>query len=251
MHIVERIRRALIGRLLPIPVTARHVEYSVIASLDDDPAHPSQRLLDVALKAVHHARTVSLADVAARVAGPIPVPEVWPGEGYKLLAGLIAVLAPKLIVEIGTGGGTGTLTMLRMLAPAARLVTFDPVRWDDYPEHLLRGEDFQDGRLTQHADDLANPECFARHRGLLERTEVFFLDGPKDGLMEQRFLDHLRTVAFAAPPVLIFDDIRVRNMLRIWRRIASSKLDLTSFGHWTGTGLVEWQPAGTTVLRDR
>ena len=28
--------------------------------------------------------------------------------------------------------------------------------------------------------------------------------------------------------------------LRIWRAIARPKLDVTSFGHWTGTGLVEW-----------
>jgi hypothetical protein len=30
------------------------------------------------------------------------------------------------------------------------------------------------------------------------------------------------------------------NMIGIWRGIRHPKLDLTSFGHWSGTGLVEW-----------
>jgi hypothetical protein len=39
--------------------------------------------------------------------------------------------------------------------------------------------------------------------------------------------------------LLILDDIRFMNMIRLWRGIASPKLDLSSFGHWSGTGLVD------------
>jgi hypothetical protein len=44
------------------------------------------------------------------------------------------------------------------------------------------------------------------------------------------------------PPhaLVVFDDIRVMNMVATWRRIARPKLDLTSFGHWSGTGLIDW-----------
>jgi hypothetical protein len=35
------------------------------------------------------------------------------------------------------------------------------------------------------------------------------------------------------------DDIRFVNMVDNWNAIASPKLDLTSFGHWSGTGLVD------------
>jgi hypothetical protein len=38
----------------------------------------------------------------------------------------------------------------------------------------------------------------------------------------------------------MFDDTRVLNMIEIWRRLNRPKLDLTSFGHWSGTGLVDW-----------
>lgn len=45
-------------------------------------------------------------------------------------------------------------------------------------------------------------------------------------------------------PILVFDDIRAWNMLAIWREIRMPKLDLTSFGHWSGTGLVDWTEPG-------
>jgi hypothetical protein len=30
------------------------------------------------------------------------------------------------------------------------------------------------------------------------------------------------------------------NMLDIWYHLDKPKLDMTSFGHWSGTGLVQW-----------
>lgn len=37
----------------------------------------------------------------------------------------------------------------------------------------------------------------------------------------------------------MLDDIRFLNMWRLWRSIRSPKLDATSFGHWSGSGLVD------------
>ena len=69
---------------------------------------------------------------------------------------------------------------------------------------------------------------------------MIFVDAAKDGVMEQRLLDSFESVPFRTKPVIVFDDIRVWNMLKIWRNIRQPKLDLTSFGHWTGSGIVEW-----------
>jgi hypothetical protein len=30
------------------------------------------------------------------------------------------------------------------------------------------------------------------------------------------------------------------NMIELWRNVQKPKLDLTSFGHWSGTGLIDW-----------
>jgi hypothetical protein len=51
---------------------------------------------------------------------------------------------------------------------------------------------------------------------------------------------NLRTIRFDAPPILVLDDVRLWTMLKFWRELALPKLDFTSFGHWSGTGLADW-----------
>src|SRR5438132_13726148 len=89
--------------------------------------------------------------------------------------------------------------------------------------------------------DLSKPEEFYDHQPILRRAGMIFVDGPKDGIFEQRLLDNMRSASFDTKPmILILDDIRLWNMLGIWRKVSFPKLDLTSFGHWSGTGLIEW-----------
>ena len=240
MHLSQRIKRSLLRRLLPVPVAARHAEYSMLFSADDAVGPPSPRLISLALDAVRQAQTVSLEQISARMTERPHYPDIWPGENYKLLAGFMRVLAPTRVVEVGTGGGSSTLAMQQGLPPDGRMVTFDILGWRDWPGCLLREEDFQDGRLSQSTDDLTDPVVFAKHRALFEEAELIFFDAAKDGVMEQTFIDALLGVSCRRPPIVVFDDIRLWNMLRIWRRLPLPKLDLTSFGHWTGTGVVEW-----------
>lgn len=222
-----------------LPFTARHVEYSVIASADDD-ARPDDYLLQVGLQAAEAARSVSVADVVARMPSPPFWPEVWPGEHYKLLAALIDNLRPKTVVEIGTFTGLSALTMSARLSEGACLHTFDILPWNSFSDTVLRAEDFSDGRLKQILGDVGSPDTMRQHTELFREADLFFVDGPKDGKFEQKFLDLLNTIELPKKPLFIFDDIRVWNMLAIWRHIAKPKLDLTSFGHWSGTGLVHW-----------
>jgi hypothetical protein len=122
------------------------------------------------------------------------------------------------------------------------VVTFDLVPWRRYPQAVLREDDFADGRLIQHVDDLSVPEAAARHGDLLASADLIFVDAAKDGRQEQVFLDLFEGTPFRGRPIVIFDDIRQWKMLRIWRDIRRPKLDVTSFGHWSGTGLVDFAP---------
>lgn len=120
------------------------------------------------------------------------------------------------------------------------MATFDLIGWREHGDSILQEQDFSEGRMVQYVEDFSRPEVFSRFRPLLEKVDLIFVDAAKDGVMEQRLLDLFETVRFLRPPLLVSNDIRVWNMLRIWRGIPRPKLDLTSFGHWTGTGLVDW-----------
>jgi predicted O-methyltransferase YrrM len=240
MSLVRRMQKLLKSTLLKAPFGCRHFELSLISSSDDDCGPPSERLLDTALQSVAAARTIQLPEVSARVPQPPLWPDVWPGEHYRLLAGLVDVLRPKVIVEIGTYTGLSALAMRERMPAGSKLVTFDILPWDRIPHSHLMASDLADGRLQQVIADLADPVVFRSHLPLLGQAELIFVDGPKNVTFEEAFLNSLAACDLPQEPLIVFDDIRLWNMLRIWRGISRPKLDLTSFGHWSGTGLVDW-----------
>jgi len=235
------IKRKFVKLLMPSPIKTRHAEYSMVYSADDDFSTSSDRLIEIAIESAKIAHKTSLAYVLERTKTEKYI-EIWPGEHYKFLAGIVQYLKPKLIIEIGTGKGLSSLTMKKYLSANASIVTFDIFPWKKYPgECILKEEDFADGRLIQYTDDLSTKEGFQKHAKLLKEADFIFVDAAKDGIQEQRLIDNFKTIQFSNSPIFLFDDIRLWNMLKIWREISMPKLDITSFGHWSGTGLVEWK----------
>src|SRR3954469_15894392 len=101
------------------------------------------------------ARQVDFSDLAARP-NCKPWLTVWPGEHYKLLAGLMNVLQPRVAVEIGTAEGLSALAMKKYLPEHGNVVTFDIIPWDQISDTILTSEDFSDGKLQQRLGDLAD-----------------------------------------------------------------------------------------------
>jgi hypothetical protein len=164
---------------------------------------------------------------------------IWPGEHYLFLTAMVKVLQPKVVIEVGTDSGLSALCMKRYLPADGKIVTYDLLPWQTVQEGDLTEEDFADGRLEQRLEDLGDPAVFERNRDLIASAEFMFIDGPKNVTFENAFMKHLKTVKFSKPPILMFDDTRLPSMLKFWRELRYPKLDLTSFGHWSGTGLVE------------
>jgi len=239
MDVIGKLKRRALRWSLPLPFPCRHMEYSAIASLDDDAARPSERLLDVSLEAVKLARQVDLSWLRRMAEAPY-YPEVWPGEHYKLLAGLVAAHQPKRVIEIGTFQGLSALAMKGSLPPGSELITVDVVPWNEIKDSAFRPADFQDGRLRQVLGDLSDPAFFSSFAATLSGGDLLFVDAPKNVVFERTFLQNLASLRLPARALLLFDDIRQWNMLQIWREIRRPKLDLTSFGHWTGTGIIDW-----------
>jgi predicted O-methyltransferase YrrM len=240
MSLIPRLKSRVFRWSRPVPFLCRHAEYSVLASLDDDPAGPSDRLIDISLRAIDHARHADMSSISKRMAAPPYYPEIWPGEHYKLLAGLVAAQQPRRVVEIGTAQGWSALALRSNLPPGSELVTFDIVPWTEMGNTAFRDSDFEEGNLRQILGDLSNKGFFAQCADQLSSCDLLFVDAPKDGIFELKFLENLSTIQLPPNVLVVFDDIRLWNMLKIWREIKRPKLDLTSFGHWTGTGLVDW-----------
>ncbi|HEY8227546.1 MAG TPA: class I SAM-dependent methyltransferase [Pyrinomonadaceae bacterium] len=215
----------------------------MIYSEDDAVSHASQRLIELSTEAIVCAGRTKLDDLQIRLGGRFSYPDdlvnLWPGEHYRLLAALIQILNPQLVIEIGTAEGLSALCMLKYLSRNGRIVTFDLVPWAQYPRTCLTEEDFRDGRLRQVVGDLGEDEIFERHAELLSKANLVFIDAAKDGVLERRLIARFEKLRYESKPLFVFDDIRLWNMLSTWRDLRWPKLDLTSFGHWCGTGICE------------
>jgi predicted O-methyltransferase YrrM len=219
-------------------IQARHSQPSIISSAEDDPGQPNDRLFDIASEAVRLCRIIRMNVFSTRQSQEARWFEIWPGEHYRLLAALVRMLQPKTIIEIGTATGMGTLS-LSQENQSGTIHTFDIIPWRDFTGTWLTEEDFRE-KIIQHIADVSEPAVMNTHRHIFEDADLIFVDGPKDGIFEPRFLSALDNLQTKKELLVMFDDTRLPNFIPAWRHIARPKIDLTSFGHWSGTGLVDW-----------
>ena len=218
--------------------TVRHRIPSECWSTDDDQAAQNFNGWDFVGKALQTA--VKCRVEVNEIVNPFV--NCLPGDHYRILAGLIFNLdrsiGPLTLVDIGTHYGTSARVMLDFSADEDSVITFDIVPWQEHDILNIYESDF-DKKLTQYVEDLQDLKVFAKHRKLLNDADFIMCDGPKDGKFEKNFLTLLSTIEFTKKPRWLFlDDIRFPSELLTWRLINSPKIDLTSFGHFTGTGLV-------------
>lgn len=162
---------------------------------------------------------------------------IFPGEHYRMLVGIINTENFKNFIEIGTGSGIASKAILNKTN--ADINTFDIIPWREDDSHLTKVE-FSNKRLTQIIEDLSNPDSFKKYLELISNSDLILLDADKSGIFEDSLLTKISTISFETKYRLLFiDDIRYFSMYRIWKKIHNPKIDLTSFGHWSGSGLVD------------
>jgi predicted O-methyltransferase YrrM len=159
----------------------------------------------------------------------------WPSEHYRMLPLLARQVGARCVVEVGTFTGMGSLALLDS---DAEVVTYDIVPWQSIPDSVLTQSDFTSGRLEQRIGDLSRPGYFGEQLETLRRAQLIFVDGPKDRVFEPKLWALLSRALAGTGAIVLFDDIRVANMVSFWHSVASPKLDVTSIGHWSGSGLV-------------
>ena len=163
---------------------------------------------------------------------------IFPGEHYRLLNAFVKVTGSKKVVEIGTYTGMGSLA-LKDGINGVTVTTFDIIPWDklNEPSHF-NARDF-DSTISQIIGDLSKDDVFIKYKNILNEADIIFMDAPKDDNFEYAMAYKLSQLEKKEKKFLILDDIQLVNMIDFWRAIASPKIDATSFGHFSGTGIVD------------
>lgn len=242
MGIITRIKNRLVSELLPpLPFESHQHISTRVFSQYDDPYQPSNYLVHLAADMMCDIENVKLEKLASRPQIESFMMLQWPGEHHKMLAALVRVLKPKRIIEIGTLNGWSALAMKEYLPADGRIDAFDIMDWQQFAKTAFQPADFADGRLVYHVEDLADPAVAARNHDLLAAADLVFLDGPHDGDTEYRMIENFRKVHFTNNPLFVFDDIKMHDMMKLWRELPLPKMDITSLGHYSGTGIAEWK----------
>jgi predicted O-methyltransferase YrrM len=212
----------------------RHQEPSLIFSPNNNDTNDF--LINLAIEAIAYAWNNKIIVPNEKLNDAVFY-NVFPGEHYRLIKAIANILNPNVILEIGTATGMGSIALMQGQAEGC-LYTFDIIPWDSFSSHLSH-EYFDSKKLFQIISDLSDLTEFNEHIDLLNRAEIIFMDAPKNGRFEYKFLSLLQQLEPKTKKLLIIDDIRFVNMIDLWISIESPKLDITSFGHWSGMGLVD------------
>ena len=163
---------------------------------------------------------------------------------YLLLTAIARAIEAEKIVEIGTAGGGSLWSWLRTdnvktvntwdISPLS-----DSLIWlqNDECKKLVTETLYQDNRWTQHVEDISDPEIWLLRSSLISDADIIFLDASHSGTLERKLLSNILTLDNKKEILLIFDDIKVSTMVSFFESLNLPKLDITSIGHQSGTGL--------------
>lgn len=173
----------------------------------------------------------------------LPYFNLAPGqEHYKLLAYLSKQLEPRsLISDCGTLFGCSAAALA--VNEDVNVVTYD------VQDHIPTKQN-----SVWHLENVipVNADCM-NEVGSIARSDLVVLDiDPHDGQHELEFVQRLNVAEFKG--ILICDDISLSDeMKEFWNTVCQMQrdprynpqfrtLDLTKYGHWSGTGAIVFDP---------
>ena len=161
------------------------------------------------------------------------------GEHYILIPLIIKLINASNFFEIGTFQGASSKSVL--LNSNAKIQTVDLKKWNKFKGSFLEENDFFQKKIKQHIIDLSLDKNFKKFEKDLLKTDLIFLDGPKNYNFEKTFLEKLFYLYKNNPENSVFvliDDIKLSTMCKIWKTIKYPKCNLDIIGHWSGSGII-------------
>jgi len=145
-------------------------------------------------------------------------------EHYRLLIFISSLYRKQILFDIGT---------YRCMSAAAlsssmmnRIKTYD-IKQILPINPILPGVQYCFGDVTQDKE--------------LTKSLFIFLDVAHDGIFENKLYNHLKEIKWKG--LLLLDDILYHTvaMTEFWNNITEEKYDITKIGHWSGTGIANFE----------
>jgi len=156
-------------------------------------------------------------------------------EHYRLLSYFSTLFNGVNIIDIGTHRGSSALAL--SYNPTNTIHTFDIV--DNVRPSIKNTEN-----IKFHYDNLFEKEGREKWTNFILSCPFIFLDvDPHNGHMEIDFMSFIKEINYTG--FVICDDVWYFKEMRdhFWYKIEDKyRYDLTEFGHWSGTGVITFNP---------
>jgi hypothetical protein len=165
-------------------------------------------------------------------------------EHFRLLAYLASLFRDSTIINIHTNGGYEALAL--SYESTNTVLSFGPT--DRITNTTIRTRE----NIQFHTDNILDPIIREKWRESFLKSAFVFVDiEPHDGEIEYGLYRYLSDIGYTG--FVIYDDIWYFKSMRnnLWYKIPESqRYDLTEVGHWSGCGVVSFNPALTFDKRD-
>ena len=145
-------------------------------------------------------------------------------EHYRLLAYISTLYENTTLIDIGTYKGCSALAL--SYNKKNTVFSFDV---DGSTKNISQNPI----NTAFVVDDILKE----KYKKLIMSSPFILLDTNHNGDFEAQFHSYLESIGWKG--ILLLDDINLNDpMKEYWKQIKQKKIDMTIFGHWSGTGLV-------------
>jgi hypothetical protein len=145
-------------------------------------------------------------------------------EHYRLLIYISYLYENQTLLDVGTYHGSSALAL--SMNSSNQIKSFDLIRQPELNYINESNIEFKLENILENNDELILSAPF------------IMLDTDHDGPFEYAFYNHLKKINYKG--LLFLDDINLNDPMKgFWNHITEEKHELTSKGHWSGTGIVK------------
>jgi hypothetical protein len=156
-------------------------------------------------------------------------------EHYKLLAYLSTVITSKKIIDIGTYFGFSATAFA--YNKDKQIISYDIFDWIPDDKITIKSAENVQLKVMNCLYDIDN----------IIDTDLIMIDIDHNGNNELNILDTLRKANYKG--LVLLDDIGLNEeMIKLWNDIPEKKIDISSVGHWSKTGLVIFDPSRFDII---